>query len=94
MAGPRSAAIKGAGRAACYPMGMKVKARDGKVYDVDTAPPGGSHEVRLDGEVVGSFVLEPKETVVKVKSKRATEILLVDIADRFVAQGGAPMGIS
>ncbi len=23
-----------------------------------------------------------------------TEILLVDIADRFVAQGGAPMGIA
>jgi hypothetical protein len=73
---------------------MKVKARDGKVYDVDNAPPGGSHEVRLGDTVVGSFVLEPRETVVTVKHKSATETLLVDIADRFVAQGGAPMGIA
>jgi hypothetical protein len=73
---------------------MKVKARDGKVYEVDTAPPGGEHVVRIDGDAIGSFVLEPDETRVTVKDKRATEILLVDIADRFVAQGGAPMGIA
>jgi hypothetical protein len=73
---------------------MKVKARDGKVYDVDPAPPGGSHQVRLDGVLIGSFVLEPKETRVAVKHKRATEALLVDIADRFVDQGGGPMGIA
>jgi hypothetical protein len=72
---------------------MKVKARDGKTYDVQTAPPGGSHEVQLGGAVVGSFVLLPRETKVSVKSKTVTETLLVDIADRFVAQGGAPMGI-
>jgi len=59
------------------PSPMKVKARDGKVYEVTNAPPGGSHEVRLDGTVVGSFVLEPKETVVTVKHKSATETLLV-----------------
>ncbi len=75
-------------------MAMKIKARDGKTYDVDTAPPGGSHEVRLDGKVVGSFVLEPDETKVDVKSKQVTEILLVDIADRFVAKGGGPMCIA
>ncbi len=73
---------------------MKIKARDGKTYDVDTAPPGGSHEVRLDGAVVGAFVLEPDETKVTVKGKLATETLLVDIADRFVAKGGGPMGIA
>jgi hypothetical protein len=73
---------------------MKVKARDGKVYEVSTAPPGGTHEVSLDGAVLGTFVLEPRETVVHVKSKPMTEKLLVDIADRFVAQGGAPMGIA
>jgi hypothetical protein len=73
---------------------MKIKARDGKTYDVDTAPPGGSHEVRLDGKAVGAFVLEPEETRVTVKSKLVTEALLVDIADRFVAKGGAPMGIA
>lgn len=73
---------------------MKVKARDGKVYEVSTAPPGGTHEVRRDGALVGTFVLGPEETVVTVKDKQVTETLLVDIADRFVAQGGGPMGIA
>jgi hypothetical protein len=73
---------------------MKVKARDGKVYDVSTAPPGGTHEVSLGGAVVGAFVLEETETRVTVKSKQVTETLLVDIADRFVSQGGGPMGIA
>jgi hypothetical protein len=73
---------------------MKVKARDGKVYEVSTAPPGGTHEVRRDGALVGTFVLEPEETLVTVKDKAVTETLLVDIADRFVAQGGGPMGIA
>jgi hypothetical protein len=73
---------------------MKVKARDGNVYEVGTAPPGGSHTVALKGTVVGSFVLLETETRVTVKSKPATEALLVDIADRFVAQGGSPMGIA
>jgi len=73
---------------------IKVKARDGKFYDVGTAPPGGTHEVKQDGSVVGTFVLLPKETKVSVKSKAVTETLLVDIADRFVAQGGAPMGMA
>jgi hypothetical protein len=72
---------------------MKVKARDGKVYEVSTAAPGGTHNVEIDGERVGTFVLLPTETKVDVKSKKVTEILLVDIADRFVAQGGAPMGM-
>ena len=73
---------------------MKVKARDGKVYEVSTAPPGGTHDVHQGSVLVGTFVLEPDETVVTVKSKDATEKLLVDIADRFVAQGGGPMGIA
>lgn len=72
---------------------MKIKARNGKVYDVSTAPPGGTHEVHLDGKLVGTFVLLPRETVVKVKDKVADEGLLVDIADRFVDEGGGPMGI-
>jgi hypothetical protein len=73
---------------------MKVKARDGKVYEVGTAPPGGRHEVKLDGKAIGAFVLDPDETRVMDLKKGATEELLVDIADRFVAQGGAPMGIA
>ena len=77
-----------------YPGRMKVKARDGKVYDVGTAPPGGWHRVELDGALMGRFLLEERETRVETKDPRATETLLVDIADRFVAQGGAPMGIA
>jgi hypothetical protein len=73
---------------------MKVKARDGKVYEVSTAPPGGEHEVHLNGKLMGTFVLLPDETKVKARSNAMTDILLVDIADRFVAQGGAPMGIA
>ena len=80
--------------ALCYASFMKVKARDKKVYDVTTAAPGGTHEVSLDGALVGTFVLEPRETVVHVKSKLVNEALLVDIADRFVDQGGGPMGIA
>jgi hypothetical protein len=73
---------------------MKIKARDGKTYDVTEAPPGGTHEVHLDGAVVGTFVLAPKKTRVSVKSKAVNEALLVDIADRFVDLGGGPMGIA
>ncbi len=73
---------------------MKVKARNGKVYDVASAPPAGSHAVHLDGTLVGSFVLLPQETRVTVKSTLVNEELLVDIADRFVDAGGGPMGIA
>jgi hypothetical protein len=73
---------------------MKIKARDGKTYEVGTAAPGAKHEVHLDGALVGTFILEPEETVVDVKSKAANEALLVDIADRFVSKGGGPMGIA
>lgn len=73
---------------------MKVKARNGKVYDVESAPPMGSHAVRLDGTLVGSFVLLPQETRVTVKSTLVNEELLTDIADKFVDAGGGPMGIA
>ncbi len=72
---------------------MKVRARDGKTYDVSSAPPGGRHDVSLDGARVGAFVLEPRETKL-FPEKGTSEALLVDIADRFVALGGAPMGIA
>jgi hypothetical protein len=73
---------------------MKVKARDGKTYDVTTAPPGGEHEVYFEKKLMGTFKLLPTETKVSVRSNGMTEILLVDIADRFVAQGGGPMGMA
>lgn len=73
---------------------MKVRARDGKTYEVTTAPPGGVHEVSFEGKLMGTFKLLPTETDVSVRNKAITEGTLVDIADRFVAQGGGPMGIA
>jgi hypothetical protein len=73
---------------------MKVKARDGKTYDVTTAPPGGEHEVYFEKKLMGTFKLLTDETKLSVRSNAMTEILLQDIADRFVAQGGGPMGIA
>lgn len=73
---------------------LKVRARDGKTYEVTTAAPGGEHEVYFEKKLMGTFTLLPTETKVSVRSNAMTEILLVDIADRFVAQGGGPMGIA
>jgi hypothetical protein len=73
---------------------MRIEARDGRTYDVSAAAPGGRHEVRFEGKLVGSFVLLPDETRVEVVAKPATESLLVDVADRFVAKGGGPMGVA
>jgi hypothetical protein len=73
---------------------MRVKARDGNTYEVASAPPGGSHEVSYEGDNVGSFVLHPDEPEVTVKSSQVTEVLLVDIAERFVASGGGPEDIA
>jgi hypothetical protein len=78
---------------ACYLWLVRVKARDGKIYDVGAAPPLGRHTVSLDGKPIGAFVLEPRETRV-FPAAGVGEALLVDIADRFVAQGGAPVGIA
>jgi hypothetical protein len=72
---------------------MQVKAKDGKTYDVSKAAPGSAHEVRLGDVVIGSFVLLADETRVTVGKPPGSERLLTEIADRFVAQGGAPMGI-
>ena len=72
---------------------MEINARDGKMYEVSTAPVGGAHEVKYHGTLVGTFVLKKRETIVSVKSELITESTLTDIADRFVDKGGAPMGM-
>jgi hypothetical protein len=70
---------------------MKVKVK-GKTYEVSTAPPGGSHQVALDGTGVGSFVIEPRE--IKLSAKGISDKLLLEIAEAFIDLGGAPMGIA
>ncbi len=72
---------------------MKIKASDGKEYEVDAAAPGGSHEVRLEGKAIGSFVVEADAVRVTVTTQAAKKELLLDIAEKFVDQGGAPMGM-
>ena len=73
---------------------MQVKAKNGKTYDVSTAPPGGEHLVKLAGAVVGSFVLDGEATRVTKTTPDADERLLREIADTFVDLGGSPMGIA
>jgi hypothetical protein len=70
---------------------MKVKVK-GKTYEVSTAPPGGSHQVTLDGGSLGSFVIEPRE--IKLAPSGISDKLLLEIAEAFIDLGGAPMGIA
>lgn len=72
---------------------MKIRAKDGRTYEVAEAAPGASHKVSHDGAEVGSFVLEAERTRLSVKAKPMTEALLREIADEFVERGGAPMGM-
>ncbi|MEZ4298477.1 MAG: hypothetical protein R3B70_26230 [Polyangiaceae bacterium] len=73
---------------------MKVRARDGKTYEVTSAPPGGEHEVYFKKPSWAHSPFSPPRQRSVSAATPMTEILLVDIADRFVAQGGAPMGIA
>ena len=71
---------------------MKVQVK-GKTYLVSTAAPGGSHQVELDGDKLGSFIIEPRE--IKLSPAGAmNDRLLLEIAEKFIDLGGAPMGIA
>ncbi|HVY44380.1 MAG TPA: hypothetical protein VHB21_00820 [Minicystis sp.] len=72
---------------------MKIKASNGKTYEVSTAPPGGEHVVKLGSAVVGGFVIEPETTRITKSTADASERLLHEIADKFVDEGGGPVGI-
>jgi len=74
-------------------MRMKIKASNGKTYDVSTAPPGGEHVVKLGADVVGGFIIEPETTRITKNTAQAGDKLLHEIADKFVDEGGAPVGI-
>jgi hypothetical protein len=71
---------------------MKVQVK-GKTYEVSTAGPGGSHHVDLDGARLGSFIIEPRE-IKLAPTGSMTDRLLLEIAERFIDLGGAPMGIA
>ncbi len=73
---------------------MKIKASNGKTYDVSLAPPGGEHTVKLGSDVVGSFIIEPDVNRITKSTPAAGEKLLNEIADKFVDEGGGPVGIA
>ena len=73
---------------------MKIKASNGKTYDVSTAPPGGEHTVKLGSDTVGAFVIEPDTNRITKSTPAASDKLLNEIADKFVDEGGAPVGIA
>jgi hypothetical protein len=73
---------------------MKIKASNGKTYDVTTAPPGGEHVVRLGSDVVGGFIIEPATNRITKTTAGAGDKLLNEIADKFVDEGGGPVGIA
>jgi hypothetical protein len=73
---------------------MKIKASNGKTYDVSSAPPGGEHVVRLGSDVVGGFIIEPETNKITKSTTNAGEKLLNEIADKFVDEGGGPVGIA
>jgi hypothetical protein len=73
---------------------MKIKASNGKTYDVSSAPPGGEHVVRLGNDVVGGFIIEPATNKITKTTSNTGEKLLNEIADKFVDEGGGPVGIA
>jgi hypothetical protein len=73
---------------------MRIKASNGKTYDVSTAPPGGEHTVKLGSDVVGAFIIEPDTTRITKSTPAAGDRLLHEIADKFVDEGGGPVGIA
>ena len=64
---------------------MKIKARDGKTYDVDTAPPGGSHEVHLDGKHV---------RLMRKENARQMVVMGIKLPVDQVLRGSNPKGVA
>ncbi len=71
---------------------MKVTVKE-KTYEVSTAAPGGQHKVEHEGKSAGSFIIEPREIKLHPDGG-VSEKLLLEIAERFIDLGGAPMGIA
>lgn len=70
---------------------MKIKASDGRTYEVRTESGPSSFRVELGHEVVGSIRLDDDETHVALRGTQTTLEVLREIADEFIDRGGAPM---
>lgn len=70
---------------------MKIKASDGRTYEVKSDGGEASFDVLLGSDIVGGFVLEEEETKITLRGTKTTTKILHEIADEFVDRGGAPM---
>lgn len=79
-----------------YPRGMKIKARDGKTYEVRQTGSRETFEVHLGSDHVATFVIDEDKTHVTITAagqKKTREATIREVADEFVDRGGAPMGM-
>ena len=89
-------ARKGTPRRVRYARRMKIKARDGKSYEVRETGSRETFEVYVGSDHVATFVLDDDKTHVTVTAagqKKTKEATIREVADEFVDKGGAPMGI-
>lgn len=70
---------------------MKIKASDGRTYEVKSDGGHSSFDVLLGSDIVGGFVLEEEDTKVTLRGTRTTSAIVREVADEFVDRGGAPM---
>jgi hypothetical protein len=76
---------------AAYTPAMKIKASDGRTYDVKTEGGPTSFRVELERELVGSIRLDDDDTHVTLRGAKTTVEILREVADEFIDRGGAPM---
>ena len=73
---------------------MKIKARDGKTYEVKATGNAETFEVWLGADQVASFVIEEDVNRVRLAAAgkgKTTEKTIDEVANQFVDKGGAPM---
>lgn len=76
---------------AVYTSAMKIKASDGRTYEVKAEGGPSSFRVELEREVVGSIHLDDDDTRVTLRGAKTTLDVLREVADEFIDRGGAPM---
>jgi hypothetical protein len=76
---------------AAYTSAMKIKASDGRTYEVKQEGDPSSFRVELEREVVGSIRLDDDDTHVTLRGAKTTIDVLREVADEFIDRGGAPM---
>lgn len=70
---------------------MKIKASDGRTYEVKQEGGPSSFRVELGREVVGAIRLDDDDTRVTLRGTATTLEVLREVAEEFIDRGGAPM---